>query len=82
MSINIRHQDHSETGSLYCIIKCIVQGKQASVKNTDLHHPSCTVVMQKRKSVSPVLNVLRTILFHEVGHSFSYMSVYALVLFM
>ena len=44
---------------MYCIIKCIVQGKQARVKNADLRHPSCTVVMQKRKSASPVLNVLR-----------------------
>jgi len=35
-----------------------VQGKQARVKNADLRHPSCTVVMQKRKSTSPVLNVL------------------------
>ena len=42
---------------MYCIIKCIVQGKQARVKNADLRHPSCTVVMEKRKSVSPVLNV-------------------------
>ena len=44
---------------MYCIIKCIVQGKQARVKNADLRHPSCTVVMQKRKSASPVLNVLK-----------------------
>ena len=58
VSINIRQQDHSETGSMYCIIKCIVQGKQAQVKNADLPHPSCTVVMSKRKSASPVLNVL------------------------
>ena len=29
---------------MYCIIKCIVQGKQARVKNADLRHPSCTVV--------------------------------------
>ena len=43
---------------MYCTIKCIVQGKQARVKNADLRHPSCTVVMQKRKSASPVLNVL------------------------
>ena len=43
---------------MYCIIKCIVQGKQARVKNADLRHPSCTVVMQKRKCASPVLNVL------------------------
>ena len=32
---------------MYCIIKCIVQGKQARVKNADLLHPSCTVVMLK-----------------------------------
>ena len=32
---------------MYCIIKCIVQGKQARVKNADLRHPSCTVVMLK-----------------------------------
>jgi len=25
---------------MYCIIKCIVQGKQALVKNADLRHPS------------------------------------------
>ena len=25
---------------MYCIIKCIVQGKQARVKNSDLRHPS------------------------------------------
>ena len=43
---------------MYCIIKCIVQGKQARVKNADLRHPSCTVVMYKRKSASPFLNVL------------------------
>ena len=43
---------------MYCIIKCIVQGKQARVKNADLPHPSCTVVIEKRKSASPVLNVL------------------------
>jgi len=30
---------------MYCIIKCIVQGKQARVKNADLRHLSCTVVM-------------------------------------
>ena len=49
VSINIRQQDHSETDSMYCIIKCIVRGKQARVKNADLRHPSCAVVMQKRK---------------------------------
>ena len=45
VSINIHQQDHSETGSMYWIIKCIVQGKQAHVKKADLPHPSCTVVM-------------------------------------
>ena len=30
---------------MYCIIKCIVQGKQARVKKADLRHPSCTAVM-------------------------------------
>ena len=44
---------------MYCIIKCIRQGKQARVKNADLRHPSFTVVMRKRKSASPVLNVLK-----------------------
>jgi hypothetical protein len=43
---------------MYCIIKCIVQGNQARVKNADLRHPSCTVVMYKRQTASPVLNVL------------------------
>ena len=32
---------------MYCIIKRIVQGKQARIKNADLRHPSRTVVMQK-----------------------------------
>jgi hypothetical protein len=44
---------------MYCIIKCIVQGKQVRVKNADLRQPSCTVVMYKRKFASPVLNVLK-----------------------
>ena len=44
---------------MYCIIKCIVQEKEARVKNADLPHPSCTIVMQKRKSASHVLNGLR-----------------------
>jgi len=43
---------------MYCVIKCYVCGSQARVKNADLRHPSCTVVMYRRKSVSPVLNVL------------------------
>jgi len=46
---------------MYCVIKCIVQVNQARVKNTDLRHPSCTVVMYKRKSASPVLNVLKVL---------------------
>ena len=46
---------------MYCIIKCIVQGKQARVKNADFPHPSCTVVMSKHKSASPVLNVLSSV---------------------
>jgi len=36
----MRKQNHSETDSVYCIIKCIVQGKQARVKNANLRHPS------------------------------------------
>jgi len=30
---------------MYCVIKFIVRGNQAHVKNADLRHPSCTVVM-------------------------------------
>jgi len=30
---------------MYYIIKCIVQGNKARVKNADLRHPSYTVVM-------------------------------------
>ena len=29
---------------MYCIIKCVVQGKKAGGINADLRHPSCTVV--------------------------------------
>jgi len=29
---------------MYCVIKCIVRGNQACVKNADFRHPSCTVV--------------------------------------
>ena len=43
---------------MYCVVKCIVCGNQACVKNADLCHLSCTVVMHRRKSASPVLNVL------------------------
>jgi hypothetical protein len=42
----------------FCVIKCIVRGNQARVKNADLRHPSCTVVMYKHKSASPVHNAL------------------------
>jgi hypothetical protein len=41
-----------------CVIKCIVCGNQARVKNADLRHPSCTVIMCRRTSASPVHNVL------------------------
>ena len=44
---------------MYCVIKCVVRGNQARVKNADLRHPSCTVVTQRRKSASPVRNVLK-----------------------
>ena len=57
--INIRQQDHAEKDSMCCVVQCIQCRNQARVKNADLHHPSCTVVMQRRKSVSPVLNVLK-----------------------
>jgi len=30
---------------MYCVIKSIVRGNQERVKNADLRHPSCTVVM-------------------------------------
>ena len=56
--MNIRQQDHAEKGSMCCIVKCIWHRNQAHVKNADLCHPSCTVVMQRRKSASPVLIVL------------------------
>ena len=39
--------------------QCVVRGNQARVKNADLRHPSCTVVMYRRKSASPVHNVLK-----------------------
>ena len=56
--INIRQQDHAEKGSMCCVVKCIWRRNQARVKNADLHHPFCTVVMQRRKSASPILSVL------------------------
>ena len=45
---------------MYCVINSIVRGNQARVKNADLLHPCCTVVMYRRKSASPVHNVLIT----------------------
>jgi len=45
---------------MYCVIKCIVRGNQARVKNADLRHPCFTVVMQRHKSATPVYIVLRT----------------------
>ena len=35
-----------------------MRGNQARVKNADVRHPSSTVVMHRRKSASPVHNVL------------------------
>jgi len=43
-----------------------VRGNQARVKNADLCHPSCTVVIYRRKSASPVLNVLRRVIILEL----------------
>jgi len=43
---------------MYCITKCIVRGNQVHVKNADLRHLYCTVVMYRRKCASPVHNVL------------------------
>jgi len=45
---------------MYCVIKCIVRGNQAHIKNADLRHPSYTLVMYRHKSASPVHNVLRS----------------------
>jgi hypothetical protein len=36
---------YNEFTNYICVIKCIVRGKLARVKNADLCHPSCTVVM-------------------------------------
>ena len=55
---NIRQQDHAEKSSMCCVVQCIRRRNQARVKNTDLRHLSCTVVMQRPKSASPVLSVL------------------------
>ena len=60
--INIRQQDHAEKSSMCCVVQCIRRRNQARVKNTDLRHPSCTVVIRRRKSASPVLNVLSRML--------------------
>ena len=39
-------------------VKCYVRGNQARVKNAELRHLCCTVVMYRRECVSPVHNVL------------------------
>jgi len=36
---------------MYCIIKCIVQGKQARVKNANLHHPSSMCLYDQNSGV-------------------------------
>ena len=54
--MNIRQQDHSETGSMYCIIKFIVQGKQARVKNANLRHPSS---MCQYEGCGTLINTIR-----------------------
>ena len=46
---------------MYSVIKCYLHGNQGHVKNVDLRHPSCTVVMYRRKSASPVHSVLMTL---------------------
>jgi hypothetical protein len=56
---------------MYCVIKCYVRGNQARVKkNADLRHPSCTVVMYRRRSASPVHNVLIIIAQYGVTHRY------------
>jgi hypothetical protein len=36
---------YNKFSNYFCVIKCILRGNQAHVKNADLRHPSCTVVM-------------------------------------
>jgi hypothetical protein len=57
-AIGWRLKIYNKFTNYLCIIKFIVRGNQAHVKNADLHHPFCRVVMYKRKSASPVHNVL------------------------
>ena len=45
-----------------CVVKCIQRRNQVRVKNVDLCDPSCTVVMQRHKSASPFLSVLRFVI--------------------
>ena len=52
-----------------CGVKCIRRINQARVKNADLRHPSCTVVMQRCKSASPVLNVVVVVVAATVAPS-------------
>jgi len=43
---------------MYCVIKVYSAWKPCAIKNADVRHPSCTVVMYRRKSAAPVHNVL------------------------
>jgi len=43
-----------------------VRGNQARVKNAEVRHPSSTVVMHRRKSASPVHNVLIRTAFNDI----------------
>ena len=62
---------------MYCVIKYIVRGNQARVKNSDLRHPSCTVVMYRRKSASPVHNVLIFIFLVSFSTSSSFVCLFS-----
>ena len=54
-----------------------MRGNQARVKNADLRHPSCTVVMYRRKSASPVHNVLRSSLYFQIDWQQYFEAVFA-----
>ena len=49
-----------------------MRGNQARVKNADVRHPSSTVLMYRRKSASPVHNVLITKLNNVVRFTILY----------
>ena len=57
-----------------CVGKYIRRRNQARVKNADLRHPSCTVVMQRRKCVSPVLSVLSYVVAQCTDHDITFIS--------